>query len=194
MSELSLKAVSPLNGYHRDFIGISLTEIINKALVSIATPVGGEVKLASAIKKSFNIKMPEVGFSANSENEDAVFLGMQPDLMFVYFDHSADSADAFISQQLKNSGYYSDQTDSWVMVSLTGPMVRCALERICSLDLHPEAFPSGKVSRTVMEHLGVIIYRATPDKFILFSARSSARSFLHALEISIGNATEQVEK
>ncbi len=185
MSEITLNAVSPLKGYHRDFTGVSMVEITDRALVSIAIPIDGEKKLATAFKKSFDIKMPKVGLSTKSKKYEAILLGMQPDLMFLYFDYSGDNADAFISQQLKDAGYYSDQTDSWAMVCLTGPKVRCALERVCSLDLHPDVFTEGKVARTVMEHLGVIIHRTAPDTFILFSARSSARSFLHALETSI---------
>ncbi len=189
MSELSLNAVSPLNGYHREFEGVSLVEITNKALVSIATPIGGEAKLAGAIRKAFNIKIPQVGSSTKSEKNEAILLGMQPDQLFLYFDYSGDNADTFISQQLKNTGYYSDQSDSWAMVCLTGPKARSALERICPLDLHSDAFGEGKVARTVMEHLGVIIHRVAGDAFILFSARSSVRSFFHALETSIVNVT-----
>jgi sarcosine oxidase subunit gamma len=41
--------------------------------------------------------------------------------------------------------------------------------------------------RTVMEHLGVLILRTGDDAFMLLSASSSAKSFLHALETSVAN-------
>ena len=36
-----------------------------------------------------------------------------------------------------------------------------------------------------MEHMGAIIHREGTDRFLLLSASSSARSFLHAVEASL---------
>jgi methylglutamate dehydrogenase subunit D len=38
-----------------------------------------------------------------------------------------------------------------------------------------------------MEHLGTILLREADDRFLLMSASSSARSFLHGLETSLRN-------
>jgi sarcosine oxidase subunit gamma len=73
------------------------------------------------------------------------------------------------------------------MLRVSGPKSRIALERICPLDLHPSTFPQGRVARTLMEHLGVIILHEGPDTYLLLSARSSAGSFLHAVETSVRN-------
>ena len=73
---------------------------------------------------------------------------------------------------------------------MSGTGVRVALERICPLDLDDQAFPEGRVARTAMEHLSVIILRDGPDSFLLMSPRSSARSFRHAVELSVENVSE----
>ncbi|MBT8415130.1 MAG: hypothetical protein KJO30_12445, partial [Boseongicola sp.] len=52
------------------------------------------------------------------------------------------------------------------------------------LDLDPDTFPTGSAARTVMEHLGAMIVRVDDTRFWLMSARSSAMSFLHAVETS----------
>ena len=52
-----------------------------------------------------------------------------------------------------------------------------------------EAFGDGRVARTVMEHLGVIIHRESDGTYLLMSASSSAESFLHAVETSIKYVT-----
>ena len=64
---------------------------------------------------------------------------------------------------------------------------RCreALERICPLDLHPDAFGVDHAARTVMEHLGVLIIRTGEEAYLLLSASSSAGSFQHALHLSM---------
>ncbi|MDX1786447.1 MAG: sarcosine oxidase subunit gamma, partial [Roseovarius sp.] len=70
---------------------------------------------------------------------------------------------------------------------ISGPGSLAALERICMLDLHPDAFKVNAVARTVMEHMGAIIARTGEDTYLLLSASSSAKSFLHAIELSIEN-------
>lgn len=81
--------------------------------------------------------------------------------------------------------YLNDQSDSWVMLRVAGAGVRRALERLCPLDLHPDAFAPGAVARTVMEHLAVIVLHEAEDTFVLLSPRSSAASFLHEIETSV---------
>ena len=45
-------------------------------------------------------------------------------------------------------------------------------------------------ARTVMEHLGVLILRTGEDDYLLLSASSSAKSFLHAVEVSLTNVNQ----
>jgi len=40
-----------------------------------------------------------------------------------------------------------------------------------------------------MEHMGAIVLRDGPDSFLLLSASSTARSYLHAVEISLRNVS-----
>ena len=94
-----------------------------------------------------------------------------------------------LEQKLAGIAYTTDQTHVWVALDIGGPATLTALERICPVDLDISAFDIGAVARTSMEHLGVIITRITKTNFRLFSASSSAGSFLHALETSIENIT-----
>ena len=77
------------------------------------------------------------------------------------------------------------ETDAWVVLQISGPDVRAVLERLCPLDLHDATCPIDSAQRTVMEHMGAIIIRTAPDRFLLLSASSSAKSFLHAVETSL---------
>jgi heterotetrameric sarcosine oxidase gamma subunit len=191
VANLSLSAKSPLGGtgekYAKEHNGVAISEITSAALVSIATPNGGEEALAEAISKAYSADLPQVGLSTVSADGKVRFLGMQRDQLFVLFDYQGDEAVAQIAEKLGPAGYYSDQSDSWLMLKISGPECRHALARICSLDLHLDVFAEGAVARTVMEHLGAIILRDGADSFVLMSARSSAKSFLHAVETSIQN-------
>lgn len=187
MSDVTLTAQLPLGGYHADFDGISLTELTGLALVSIATPMGGKDDLAKAIDAAFGAALPDIGTSSRSENGETRLLGLQRDQMFLLLEYDGDQAVAAVSEKLGTAGYYTDQSDSWAILRIAGSGSRTALERISMLDLNPEVFLVGAVSRTTMEHLSVIILGDNTDSFLLMSPRSSANSFLHAIETSIAN-------
>ena len=73
------------------------------------------------------------------------------------------------------------------MIRVSGPRSRDVLERICPIDLSSNVFTLGSVSRTVMEHIGTIIFRDEDDSFVLLTMRSFANSMLHAIEVSVKN-------
>lgn len=209
MADFALAARAPLGGYARSFGAISLAEVAGLALVSAAVPQGGDDAFAKALAAGFGAARPATGASTlgdstlgasipgDSISGDSIpgdrvgarILGMQPDQLFILFEPpDPDRAAATVAAALGPAGYVTDQSDSWAMLRIAGAGVRAALERICMLDLDDAAFPEGRVARTVMEHLAVIILRDGPDSFLLMSPRSSARSFLHAVELSIENA------
>lgn len=187
MADPVLKPRPPLDGFHRQFGGVEVTELTDIALVSIATPQGGEAALIDALARAYKADLPAVGQSTVSSDGVTRFLGLQPGQTFAMFTHEGDRAVETVSAKLGDAGYYTDQSDSWVILQLSGAQTRDALERICPIDLHPDAFEGGAVTRTVMEHLGTIILRTGNDEFMLLSARSSAKSFLHAVLTSVEN-------
>lgn len=189
MPDMTLKAKSPLNGYRETFGDTVLEEVTGMALVSIATPRGGDEALRSAIRSAYGCDFPEQGSVASGKDGDIRLLGLQRDQLFALFVHDGDAAVAEVRNVLGDAGYYTDQSDSWAMLRLSGVAALSALERICPLDLEEAAFPPGSVARTVMEHMGVIILREGTDAFILMGARSSAANLLHAVELSIRNVT-----
>lgn len=189
MSDLALTMKSPLGDLHREFNGVTLTELTGFGLVSIATPLGGEGSLAKAVESAFGVSLPSICSSSYCERRKARFLGLQRDQMFLLFEHGGSDAVKTVKENLGEAGYYTDQSDSWAILRTSGPAIRAALQRICMLDLNPETFEVGDVSSTTMEHLNVIILRDSPDSFLLMSPRSSADSFLHAIETSIFNTT-----
>jgi sarcosine oxidase subunit gamma len=187
VSDFTLTARSPLGGVKLDFDGITIAEVSDMAIVSIATPRGGEKALGKALASAYGTGLPVVGQSAKSKAGDARFLGLARDQAFMLFDEPGGNPLDAIAREIADAAYLTNQSDSWAMIRISGPKSRTALERICPLDLHPSAFPEGKVARTVMEHLGVIILHEALDRFLLMSARSYAGSFLHAVETSVRN-------
>ncbi|MCY3670220.1 MAG: sarcosine oxidase subunit gamma [Alphaproteobacteria bacterium] len=192
MAEPALTARTPLDGYARAFGGVALAEAAGLSLVSAAVPNGGDDAFAAALVEGFGASRPSTGESVSGDRfGGARILGMQLDQVFILFEApDPDRAAETASAALGPAAYVTDQSDSWAMLRIEGVGVRAALERICMLDLDDAAFPEGSVARTVMEHLAVIVLRDGADSFLLMTPRSSARSFLHAVELSVANVSE----
>lgn len=189
MADNKLTPKAPLNGYGETFGMTALEEVTGMALVSIATPRGGAAGLTSIVQSAYGCALPDAGKTTISEDMSLRLLGLQQDQAFALFAYKGDRAVAEIEDKLGTLGYYTDQSDGWAMLRLSGPAALAALERICPLDLDEAAFPIGTVARTVMEHMGVIVLREGTDAFLLLGARSSAANFLHAVEQSVRNVT-----
>ncbi len=187
MSKQSLQARSPLDGIDKEYPGVRLTEVSDLGLVSLAVPLGEQDALSQSVSSAYKVSLPSTAHSVNSSFDNTCILGLQIDQYFLMFDYSGDRAVEFITQKLGQTAYLSDQSDSWVFLRISGGKALQVLERICPIDLHPDCFAVGSVARTSMEHLGVIIMRESEDCYLLLSPRSSAQSFLHAVETSIHN-------
>lgn len=188
MAEFQLTPKSPLDGIVLSIGGTKIREVTGSAIVSIAIANGGEAGLKNAILEAYHVEQPAIGQSAITEVDNARFLGLQRNQLFVLFDCDAPRREQIVAAKLGEAAYLTDQSDGWVILRLSGEKSIPALQRICMLDLELAQFPPGAVARTVMEHLDVIIVREAPDTFLLISARSSAQSFLHAIETSVRNA------
>ncbi len=189
MPDFTLIAAPPLAGYDRSFGDIKLSAPKDLAIVSIALPLGGEDAAKKAVKTAFGIALPEVGTSATTKNDAEAIMRLGVDQAFVLFACATPDAERQIAAKLKGAAYTTDQTDAWCSLEISGPGARRALERICPIDLHPNAFAVSAIARTMMEHMGSIIARTGEDTYLLLSASSSAKSFLHAVELSAKNVT-----
>lgn len=188
-----LYATAPLAGYRQTINGTLAQEIEHFSLIAISIPDGGHESLNAALESHWQLSLPETGtcirssdraFAQNSSS--LVLFGMQTDqCLLVSTAASAFEQDPFehVQQLLGDAAYLTDQSDSYAALDIQGPTVLKAMERICTLDL--ETFTASTVARTAMEHLSVIVERPENDRLRLYSPRSSASSFLHAVTTSL---------
>ncbi len=153
------------------------------ALVSAAIPLGGDGAFAEALKAGWGLAVPDPKVSSVSGPVRAI--RSTADQCLLIFPHPTPDAEAVVREKMQGAAWTTEQTDAWVRLELSGPLALPALERLCMLDLDPRVFPEGAAARTVMEHMAAILIRTGPKAFLLFSASSSARSFLHAVETSL---------
>ena len=187
MSDYELLAESPLGGVEIELDGFTITEVTDKSLVMVALPRDKFSDIESSINKSCGLKLPEMQNSTNSKDSSITLWRLQKNQVLAYFSYEGDDAESNLSERLSAPAYYTDQSDSWAMIRVSGNRSRDVLERICPIDLSPEVFSVGNVSRTVMEHIGTVIYRDGDDSYVLLTMRSFGRSMLHAIEVSADN-------
>ncbi len=187
MADYKLYGTSALGGYDRGFDGAALKEVSGLSIVSVAVPLDGRAELAAAVKSAFGCALPKPTVSVMSKDKSMRLVSTQADQFFVLFEHSEPDAADHIATKLGAAGYYTDQSDNWVTLDLSGPLARSALERICPVDLDPDKFKVNASARTVMHHLGTLILRTGEDTYLLMSTRSSALSFVHVVESAVEN-------
>jgi sarcosine oxidase subunit gamma len=187
VSDYELLPESPLGGVEIELEGFNITEVTDKSLVMVALPRDKFSEIESSIDKSCGLKLPEMESSTESKDSSITLWRLQKNQVLAYYTYEGDDAESHLSSQLNAPAYYTDQSDTWAMIRVSGKRSRDVLERICPIDLSPEVFTVGRVSRTIMEHIGTIIFRDGDDSYVLLTMRSFGRSMLHAIEVSADN-------
>ena len=187
VSDYILEKLSALEGVEHEFNGITVSEVIDKSLVMAAIPKGTSGEVENAIKKSCGLSLPNMEYSSKSLDSSITLWRLQNSQVLAYFSYDGDDAESYLKSKLNAPLYLTDQSDTWAMIRVSGPKCRDVLERICPINIDSEVFEVGRVSRTVMEHIGTIIFRDKDDSYVLLTMRSFGRSMLHAIEVSVKN-------
>ena len=185
-----LTASRPLDNHCTVVDGASLVEVSPRSIVSVSPFPGNEAEFNTAIDKLFNGAYPSPikAFELIGKNA-CVLLPSSHGQWFLCFDDEVSDplakASDLLGQMTSNQVAMTDQSDAWIILALTGPLIYLTLERICPIDCSLPKMPIGTTARTMVEHVGTIILRR-PDEngdpcFWLMSARSYAASFLHVI-------------
>ena len=184
MPELNLYARTAFCGAEpvsENWDGFTIREVPDHALASVAARRDGEQALRAAVSSAFGIDLP--GSGRSTRGDAVAFDWMGQGQWLAEAQHKDGTVFAReLTTTLGECASITDQSDSWVQLQLSGANSRAVLEKLCQLDLHGSAFTPGAVARTVMEHLGAIVALLDDSpRFKVLTARSSARTFLHAL-------------
>ncbi len=171
-----------LGGYDQSIGGIRIRERHDLGLISMAIPLGDDAKVKKALKAAYGVAEPSA--TKSTVKGDVRIIRSAVDQMLMLFPNDAPNPVPDVKSAMKDSVWVTDQSNTWVVLEVSGDTVRDALERLCPIDLHPDTFAKNASARTVMEHMGALIVRTGDNSFLLMSASSSAGSFLHAVETS----------
>ena len=200
MADDVLSITRALNGYNNTFDDTRVVEVDHLGIYSISVPLGGIDELNRQLDALFGLSFPETGRCVRTSDIElaatryrVALFGLQADQCFLVAQCDTQGNDnAFtceLFEQIRNflghTAYLTNQSDSWAVLEIEGKLTLPALERICMLDMG--LFDTDSVARTTMEQLAIIIERAGDERVRLFSPRSSADSFLHAVSTSLQN-------
>lgn len=152
--------------------GVTLAEVDVGAITSVGILPGGAKAVAKGLKM-LGFAMPEPGTFAERKGARIVWTGR--DQAFL----------TGVEALLPEGAALTDQSDGWAVLAIGGPGAVDVLARLVPMDLRLGAFPVGRVLRTQLNHMNVVILRVGDHAFEIMGFRSMARTAWHELEAAM---------
>ncbi|MDR0809545.1 MAG: sarcosine oxidase subunit gamma [Gemmobacter sp.] len=187
MAEHRLKPLTPLGHDRPETVSIgpvTLTEVVDQALASLAARQGREEEVAQKAKAA-GIPLPAAARAEPGTPYGAFWLSEQSWMVEAPY-ASHEDIRAILLPLFGDAASITEQTDAWVRFDVSGSDLSAMFERLCNVDLR--AAPDNLATRTVIEHMGCYLVRRARDRLSVFGARSSAAALWHALETAAHSA------
>lgn len=158
--------------------GVTITEVVDIALASLAERAGAAETLARSTADA-GIPLPPPEAYARGDAFAAFWIGPRTWMV----EAPLSSADEIVTRLAPTVGAcaaLTDQTDGWARFRITTDEPAALLERLCNID--PARLQPGTALRSTIEHMATIILVEDRAQIDLLTPRSTATDFLHALE------------
>jgi len=165
---------------------VTLAEVPNVALASVAARLGQESACAKRLKNLLSTTLPEPGRAAIGKDYAALWMGQDQWMLSADF-HTHEDIAATVKIHLSNTASVTEQSDAWTCFDLTGPRIHAVLELLCNIDL--TGFDTGSATRTAIHHLGCFVICTEAGQSVrILGPRASAGSLHHALTTAMAAA------
>lgn len=151
---------------------VTLAEVDVGPITSIAVLPGGAKTVAKGLK-TLGLAMPEPNAFLEKKGARIVWTGRDQAFLM--------SADCPVLE----GAAVTDQSDGWVVLSVSGAGVLDVLARWMPIDLRLAAFPVGGSMRTQLNHMNVVILHTEDQAFEIMAFRSMARTAWHEIEAAM---------
>lgn len=178
-----LTAISALNRYSREWKGLSISELTEYELISVAVAQGQNKVFEDQLQKALKTVPPKPNQVLPAEGGRIMWTGQNQ--YMVILEQQNIQADRELASKLADCAYCSLQTDAWTGLRVVGEHVMDVFERFIPLDLSNTAMDFA--ARTSAHHHAVMVVKNQDGSILLLTPRSSARSFLNALIHTIDN-------
>jgi sarcosine oxidase subunit gamma len=174
---------SPLEAMSHRFLVYSDLDPVRLEERPFLTQIGlrgdaGRKGFRDAVKKATGPELPIEACTVSAKG-DVSILWLGPDEWLVVAPDNRGAAlmDVLEKVLAKQHAAVIDLSANRTVIELSGPSGRAVLEKGCLHDLHPRAFPAGRVVGTIIARTQVFLERPTeaPDSFRLYVRCSFAR-------------------
>jgi sarcosine oxidase subunit gamma len=155
--------------------GLRVRRHVSTMLASVIARRGMAAALAAAADKTFGADLPMTPRWVAGRNASLIWNG--PGHWLVESNHPAMNFEAIV-QGFAACAAVVNQTDSRIMLDVSGPRVRDVLAKGLPIDLHDSRFRVGDVALTSASHIGVQIWQVDPSPLYRLSI---ARSYFGSL-------------
>jgi sarcosine oxidase subunit gamma len=182
MADLAARLPAELTAGRHGLTGVTagagLRIMPQRQIVSVIARRDGLEPLRAVASREFNVDLP--GTPVLARGTDVSFLWCGHQQWFAM----ADEGDEFLAglrHRFGASASLSDQSDSRLVVELSGPSTSAVLAKLAPIDLDPRIFAVGATALTLVGHVGGQITRTGEDAYELMVFRSFADSVLHGV-------------
>jgi sarcosine oxidase, subunit gamma len=169
-----------------EFAGLTIREIPDIALASLAICHGKKAGFQRAVKKALASTLPAPGTSITTNDITLFWTGVDQWMVEAPFASHEDLA-AHLSASLKGNASITEQNDGWARFDLEGPLCVDVLQRLSNAD--SAGMAAAAVTRTAIDHLGCfLICRTAGQHFSILCPRSGAASLHHAVIAAVHSA------
>lgn len=165
MVELNWNATTPLSRIHapgrhgvkEGSAGLAMAELADFELVQVMVRRGQSSAVVQACAEAFGKAAPATPQAVSADGVLLVWSG--PDQFLVLSPRGPGSAMERARLAFAGTASLSEQSDGRSLLSISGARARDMLAKVCSLDLHPAAFPVGAAAATSIDHTAVNLWR-----------------------------------
>ena len=175
-----LTARDALPGFACTAGSTTLRAITGLGIVSLAVPADRRAAFERAIQTAYHMAVPRTGHAAVTPDQGIRLIGTAPGHYLLL--GTAEGLLLNAVSAIGDAACFTDQSDAWVILELSGTLSRSVLSRSCMLDLHPAVFSVHQSAPTRIEHVTAHITRIGEHHYTIQSPRSSAESLAQALE------------
>jgi len=178
---LSRIYVAGRHGVKENAAGLTMAELTGFELVQVMARRGQWDTVVQGCTEIFG-KAPPANPQATSADR-ALLIWSGPDQFLVLAPRGP--AIERTRTAFANIASLSEQSDGRSLIRISGPRARDMLAKVCSLDLHPQAFPVGAAAATSIDHTSVNLWRGEDSSgeavFYLLVFATFAESLWHTL-------------
>jgi sarcosine oxidase subunit gamma len=178
-------------GLQRTPPGVFIREITDFALASVQARNGQRAAAAAATESVFGVALPDRPRLVAGRGIE--FIGTGPSQWLALAAPTTTGIEAQITTALPGLVSVFDQSDSRVLLEISGERVRDVLSKGVAIDLHPRAFGTGDAALTTASHLAVQLWQTSDaPTYRLLAIRTYFGSFWNWLGASAAEYGAQV--